>query len=77
MPTEGDRQFIDKWKALGPILEAEREQIIRETDTARDVKAMGLASRHAVQSYRPGPSCGLAELHRWLPTEPHADQVQK
>lgn len=63
---EGNRSFINKWKHVGPLLEAERERRIRETDTARDVWMFDIATRHALRVAPPGPTSGLIELHRWL-----------
>ena len=63
---EGTRSFIEKWKYAGPMLEADRERRIRETDTARDVWMFDIAARHALQTSPPLPTSGLMALHAWL-----------
>ncbi|MEM6392883.1 MAG: hypothetical protein AAF797_08940 [Planctomycetota bacterium] len=66
MAKESARDFVERWKKLGPILEEQREKDIRATNTARDLEAFDGVMEHALRASPPKPISGLIELHRWL-----------
>ncbi|MEM9881692.1 MAG: hypothetical protein AAF800_02095 [Planctomycetota bacterium] len=64
--AEGVKSLIEKWRLVGPVLERQREQDIRDTDTARDLPIFFGLTDYAVKHHPPTDTSGLVELHRWL-----------
>jgi hypothetical protein len=58
------RDWIRRWKEVGPILEQLREQSIREADTPSAIKAFDGLFEAAVRDRPPGPFSGLVEQQR-------------
>lgn len=51
------------WKQTGMILEAERRERVRRTDTARELRNLGSLFNSAVHLHPPSPSSGLVEFY--------------
>jgi hypothetical protein len=66
------RQWIECWKVAAPVLEQERFEQVRRTDTAEAIMQLSDAFEWARRSYPPSSSSGLVEqqalFHR-LPLE--------
>lgn len=64
MATESAREFVERWKKLGPILEEQREKDIRATDTKRAMKNLAVYVQRAVRENPPPPTSGLTIAQR-------------
>ena len=49
------------WKETGELLDAERRERVRQTDTAKSLEILGDAFDSAVWLHPPNPSSGLVE----------------
>jgi len=54
------------WKETGEILEAERRERVRRTDTAKALRNLSDLFDSAVYLHRPAPSSGLVEFYEIL-----------
>ncbi len=63
---EQAKGFVEQWKLAGPVLEAERERSIRETDTVRAMRNLGGLMTRAAREHPPKPDSGLIEAQRWF-----------
>lgn len=54
------------WKETGEILEAERREKVRQTDTARSLRNLGPPYNSAIYLDPPAPSSGLVEFYEIL-----------
>jgi hypothetical protein len=66
---EREKEYIRIWNENGPLLEAIRDQEIREADTAQSIRMFDQAFRIALRSFPPEPWSGLVEwqdyMKRW------------
>lgn len=66
--TEEERQelkeYVARWKRVGPLLEEQREEDVRRSDTARDIAVFGRLWRQAVRDWPPQTTSGLVEQQR-------------
>jgi len=63
---EQAKGFVEQWKLAGPVLEAERERSIRESDTVRAMRNLSGMMAHAIREHPPLPESGLVEAQRWF-----------
>jgi hypothetical protein len=55
------REFVEKWKRVGPLLQIERERKIRETDTPRSIPLYNDVLAHALRTQPPRSTSGLIQ----------------
>jgi hypothetical protein len=55
------KEWVEAWKRAGPILEEERREQIRKTDTMRDLALFDCDLRFLLRTARPKPTSGLVE----------------
>lgn len=60
------KEYADRWKRLGPLLEAQREDDVRRSDTVANIAAFGRLYALALASSPPQPTSGLVEQQRWF-----------
>jgi hypothetical protein len=53
--------YLRMWRENGPLLEAIRDQEIRDADTATSIRMFDQAFRIALRDLPPRPSSGLVE----------------
>jgi hypothetical protein len=58
--------YAERWKRLGPLLEAQREEDVRRSDTISNIAAFGRLYAMAVAASPPPPTSGLVEQQRWF-----------
>jgi hypothetical protein len=61
---ELQREYVVRWKKLGPILEEIQDREIREADTAAVIRSMDQAFQIALRDSPPRETSGLVEWHR-------------
>lgn len=54
------------WKETGEILEAERRERVRRTDTASALRRLATLFNSAVHLHPPAPSSGLVDFYKAL-----------
>lgn len=62
------REHIANWKAITPILEAERRAQIKASDLQRGIRAYGGLVSMALRRRAPAPTSGLIEMQRHFQT---------
>ncbi len=67
--TEAERhalmkEYVERWKRLGPLLEAQREEDVRRSETVSNIAAFGRLYSMALASSPPQPTSGLVEQQR-------------
>ena len=62
----GLKEYAERWKRLGPLLEAQREEDVRRSDTISNIEAFGRLWMDAVKRCPPEPTSGLVEQQRWF-----------
>ena len=60
------KQYADRWKRLGPLLEAQREEDVRRSNTISNIAAFGRLYAIAAAASPPPPTSGLVEQQRWF-----------
>jgi len=63
---ERQREYLLRWKTLGPVLQAIRDSEIRDADTAAAIEQFRDAFRIALRDLPARQSSGLVEWHRRL-----------
>ncbi len=58
------REYVARWERLGPLLEKQREEDVRRSDTISNVAAFGRLWAEAVRDWPPVPTSGLVEQQR-------------
>ena len=58
------REYVARWKRVGPLLEKQREEDVRRSDTISNVAAFGRLWNEAVRTWPPLPTSGLVEQQR-------------
>jgi len=61
---ESGREFVERWKRVGPLLEKIREEDIRRSDTERDIEAFDDVLEYALSTFPPKPESGMVEMQR-------------
>ena len=56
--------YVQRWKVLGPLLEEQREEDVRRSDTPSNIAAFGRLYEMAVAASPPLPTSGLVEQQR-------------
>jgi hypothetical protein len=56
------REWVQNWKELGPILDAIRQQEIREADNVAGLRQLGRAINYATRTAPPRQESGLVEM---------------
>ena len=66
-PTlEQQREYVRRWKHLGPILERLRDEEVRQADTPTAIQIFHQAFRIALRDLPPRESSGLLEWQRYM-----------
>jgi hypothetical protein len=60
------KEYAERWKRLGPLLEAQREEDVRGSDTLSNIAAFRRLYLMAVQASPPPPTSGLVEQQYWF-----------
>ncbi len=60
------REHVARWGRLGPLLERQREEDVRGSDTVQALACFDRLWRDAVRACPPGPTSGLVEQQRWF-----------
>lgn len=55
------KEYADRWKRLGPLLEAQREEDVPRSDTLSNIAAFGRLYAMALASIPPLATSGLVE----------------
>ena len=58
------KEYADRWKRIGPLLEAQREEDVRRSDTVSNIAAFGRLYAMALTASPPLPTSGLVEQQR-------------
>lgn len=64
LTPEQARQVAMQWKLAAPLLEEQRERDIRNSDTARDIRAFDGLVADALRRFPPRPDSGLVEMQK-------------
>lgn len=64
--TESMRDFVERWKRLGPILAQFEAEELKRTDVAATIRAFSGMVAIACRTSPPGPMSGLVEMQRLL-----------
>lgn len=68
--TEENRILIEehvaRWRRVGPLLERQREEDVRRSNTVADVASFGRLWIEAVRTSPPDSTSGLVEQQRWF-----------
>jgi hypothetical protein len=66
--TDGERaqlkEYVERWARVGPLLERQREEEVRRTDTSSSVGVFGRLWHEALRVRPPTPTSGLIEQQR-------------
>jgi hypothetical protein len=57
------KAYVMGWEETGKILEAERRERVRQTDTARELRQLGSLFNSAVHLHPPSASSGLVDFY--------------
>ena len=60
------KAYVERWKRVGPLLEKQREEDVRRSDTISNIAAFGRLWNEAVRVWPPPPTSGLVEQQRWF-----------
>ena len=58
------KEHVARWQRVGPLLERQREEDVRGSNTVVDVASFGRLWIEAVRTWPPGPTSGLVEQQR-------------
>lgn len=60
------KEYAERWKRLGPLLEEQREEDVRRSDTIGAFAFFAGMPLHNLTSFPPEPTSGLVEQQRWF-----------
>lgn len=60
------KEYAERWKRLGPLLEAQREEDVGRSKTISNIAAFGRLYAMAVAASPPLPTSGLVGQQRWF-----------
>ncbi len=60
------REYAERWKRVGPLLEKQREEDVRQSDTISAFAFFSGMPTHNLKSFPPPPTSGLIEQQRWF-----------
>ena len=58
------KEYVDRWARVGPLLEAQREEDVRRSDTISNISAFNRLYEMALAASPPVPDSGLVEQQR-------------
>lgn len=58
------QEYVARWQRVGPLLEQQREEDVRSSNTVVDVASFGRLWIEAVRACPPGSTSGLVEQQR-------------
>jgi hypothetical protein len=58
------REYVNRWKDTGAILEKLRREAIRNVNIGEEILSLSDASEAALKMYPPKPTSGLIEMQR-------------
>ncbi len=68
--TDAERQqykeYAERWKRVGPLLEEQREEDVRRSDTVSAFAFFSKMPLFNLKHFPPLPSSGLVEQQRWF-----------
>lgn len=60
------QQYVERWKRVGGLLEQQREEDVRRSDTTSAFAFFAGMPLHNSKNFPPGPSSGLVEQQAWF-----------
>lgn len=60
------KEYADRWKRLGPLLEAQREEDVRRADVFGSYSFFAGMVLKNLSDFPPGPESGLIEQQAWF-----------
>ena len=60
------KEHADRWKRVGPLLEAQREEDVRRSDTVGAFAFFAGMPLFNLKTFPPGPTSGLVEQQLWF-----------
>ena len=60
------KEWVENWKKLGPELQAQRDNDIRESDTAKAIEALDWNYQYAKRHYPESITSGLVKFYQVL-----------
>ncbi|HEX2749059.1 MAG TPA: hypothetical protein VHM91_13720 [Verrucomicrobiales bacterium] len=60
------KEHAERWKRTGPLLEAQREEDVRQSDTLTAFAFFAGMPLHNLRNFPPLPTSGLVEQQRWF-----------
>jgi len=66
LTEEVKKQLVQNWQRVGPLLEEQREEDVRNSDTVSNVAAFGRLYAMALAASPPLPTSGLVEQQRFF-----------
>jgi len=60
------KAYVERWKRVGPLLEEQREEDVRRSDTIGAFAFFAGMPHRNLETFPPGPSSGLVEQQRWF-----------
>lgn len=58
------KEYVERWKRVGPLLEEQREEDVRRSDTISNIAVFGRLWQDAIRAWPPLPTSGLVEQQR-------------
>jgi hypothetical protein len=60
------KEYVDRWKTLGPLLEEQREEDVRRSDTIGAFAFFAKMPLRNLAIFPPEPTSGLVEQQAWF-----------
>jgi hypothetical protein len=60
----GIKEWVHIWKSLGPVLEAERDALIKNSETQKSIEQLDWAFQYAKRNDPGSPTSGLVDFYR-------------
>lgn len=60
------KEYAERWKRLGPLLEAQREEDVRRADVFGSYSFFAGMVLKNIRDFPPGPESGLIEQQAWF-----------
>jgi len=60
------KRWVETWKRAGPLLEAQREAEVRQSDTLSAFAFSAGMPLHNLKTFPPSLTSGLVEQQRWF-----------
>ena len=64
--TWGMKEWVENWKNIGPLLQAQRDDDIRNSDTAQNIKQLESSYQYVRKNYPVKSTSGLVDFYKIL-----------